>query len=1018
MFSFDEESGKHGRVYTLRLSKTEHKETANLFLYNEHYGVVKNLSRLVSSQINKQNHKKFICMRCLNSFKSPESLEKHLELCKNHDHQRHVYPIEHDKYVFFKQFQKMHRVPFVVYADFECLVEATDNKIGKGTVQYQKHTPIGFCYTIKCKEESLYENKTVLYTAKEEGEDIGKEFVKSLENDLKEVYEILKTNVPIKMSEEEEKGFQTAVNCYACGHPLNDDRVRDHCHLTGKYRGAAHDKCNLKMQTPKFVPVLFHNLEGYDAHLFVKSLEGNITCIPKTDEKYISFSKHMKLGDDDHDNTLNDEEMRLIRAVRESNWSREEIREMVDWTDEEIDRVLNFTDEELESLKSEKTELKPKTLEIRFLDSIKFTLKGLDSLVKGLGPNDFKSLEKGLGNNPLLKKKGVFPYEFMTDFEKLSVTKLPPKKDFYNKLSDSNISDAEYKHAQNVWNEFGCETMRDYHDLYLKTDVLLLADVMENYRNICIRNYGLDPLWCYTAPGLAWDAALKISKINLELLTDPNMYLMVENGIRGGISTITKRYAKANNPYLGRIRGKRPVDIMRELKKITDEEQQFSVDVVCEYFWDFDADEIKDLQQKMANGEVFSPEEVMKYIMYLDANNLYGWAMSQPLPVNEFRWMNYCNLQKWNSLPEGKGCILEVDLEYPKNLHDSHNEYPLAPERMTVNKVDKLIPNLGNKTKYVIHHKNLKQYLGLGLKLTKIHRGIEFNEKAWLKDYIQLNTDLRTKGTTEFEKDFFKLMNNSVFGKTMENIRNRIDVRLVTDEAKLEKLVKKPNFDRVNIFTEDLVAVHMRKTTIKLNKPIYLGMSILDLSKTLMYEFHYNYIKPKYGNNASLLFTDTDSLCYEIKTHDFYRDIADDVTKRFDTSGYNEKHHPSGMPTGKNKKVLGMMKDEVAEKGIVSEFVGLRSKLYAYKIDIGKEEKKCKGVKKYVRNNEITLEDYKNCLFTKEKQERTMNAIRSRKHEIHTESITKIALSANDDKRKILEDGINTLAIGHYKSSY
>ena len=656
------------------------------------------------------------------------------------------------------------------------------------------------------------------------------------------------------------------------------------------------------MRTPKFAPVLFHNLEGYDSHLFVKSLGGEVSCIPKTDEKYISFSKYIEIND----NTKNDEEMRLIRAVRESNWTKEEISEMVGWTDEEIDQVLNLTDEECE-----KPKLKPEALEIRFLDSIKFTLKSLDGLVKGLGPDQFKSLEKGMGGNKLLKKKGVFPYEFMSDFGKLNVNKLPPKSKFYSRLNDSNITDEEYEHAQNVWKEFNCKTMRDYHDLYLKTDVLLLADVMENYRNVCIDNYGLDPLWYYTAPGLAWDAALKISKIELELITNPDMYLLVENGIRGGISTIMKRYAKANNPY--------------------------------------------------AND--FDPEKENIYIQYLDANNLYGWAMSQPLPVDEFKWMEGLELQNWNNLGEGKGCILEVDLEYPKELHDNHNEYPLAPERLRVNKVNKLIPNLNNKEKYAIHHRSLKQYLALGLKLIKIHRGIKFNERAWLKDYIQLNTNLRTKGTTEFEKDFFKLMNNSVFGKTMENIRNRIDVRLVTGEKELEKLVKKPNFDRINIFTEDLVAVHMKKTTIKLHKPIYLGMSILDLSKTLMYEFHYGYIKPKYGNNASLLFTDTDSLCYEIKTQDFYKDISNDVTKRFDTSNYNE-NHPSEIPTGMNKRVIGMMKDEAGGKQI-TQFVGLRSKLYAYKMDSGKEAKKCKSVKKVVIKNKITLEDYKNCLFTK-----------------------------------------------------
>ena len=212
-------------------------------------------------------------------------------------------------------------------------------------------------------DESIYEDKTVLYTAKEEGEDIGKKFVKSLEKDLKEVHKILKTVVPIKISEQEEESFKNADKCYACGLNLGKDRVRDHCHLTGKYRGAAHSKCNFRMRTPKFVPVLFHNLDGYDSHLFVKSLGGEVSCIPKTDEKYISFSKYIEIND--YDNTRNDEEMRLIQAVRAMEWTKEEIAEMVDWTDEEIDQVLNLTDEEIEC---GKTKLKSETLEIRFLD--------------------------------------------------------------------------------------------------------------------------------------------------------------------------------------------------------------------------------------------------------------------------------------------------------------------------------------------------------------------------------------------------------------------------------------------------------------------------------------------------------------------------------------------------------------------------------------------------------------------------------------------------------------------------
>ena len=367
-------------------------------------------------------------------------METHLEYCQNHDHQRHVYPKEgKDDVVYFKQYQKLHKIPFVVYANFECFIEPFDNKIGKGTVQYQKHTPSGLCYTIKCMDEKIYEGKTVLYTMKQEDKDIGKKFVECLEDDLKKVYEILKTEIPIRMTEKDEASFNAATACYACGLGLNDDGVRDHCHLTRKYRGAVHSECNLRMRVSKFVPVIFHNLEGYHSHLFVKSLglsEGNINCIPKTDEKYISFCK---------------------KIVMET-----------------------FTDKDGKERK--------KTLEIRFLDSLKFTLKSSDGLVGGLKSDQFKTLEKEMGTNGLLKKKGVFPYEYMTSFNKFGVNKLPPKKDFYSKLNNTNISEKDYNHAQKVWETFGCKTMRDYHDLYLKTDVMLLTDVMESYRNVCIGN--------------------------------------------------------------------------------------------------------------------------------------------------------------------------------------------------------------------------------------------------------------------------------------------------------------------------------------------------------------------------------------------------------------------------------------------------------------------------------------------------------------------------------------------------
>ena len=289
----------------------------------------------------------------------------------------------------------------------------------------------------------------------------------------------------------------------------------------------------------------------------------------------------------------------------------------------------------------------------------------------------------------------------------------------------------------------------------------------------------------------------------------------------------------------------------------------------------------------------------------------------------------------------------------------------------------------------------MKQYLELGLKLVKVHRGITFREEAFMESYIAKNTKLRAKSKSEFEKDFFKLMNNSVFGKTMENIRNRVNVQLVTSEAKASKLTAKPNYHRLTIFDENLIAVHMRKIKLYFNKPIYLGMSILDISKTKMYDFHYGYIKLQYGDKAKLLFTVTDSQAYEIQTKDCYRDITPNVKKLFDTSNY-PADHPSKMSTGKNKKVPGMFKYEAGGK-VIAEFVGLRAKLYLYRMHLGAKKKRAKGVKKSVIEKKITFDDYKRCLFSEEPQTRTH----------------KVALDSQDDKRIILEDKIYTHAHGY-----
>ena len=310
--------------------------------------------------------------------------------------------------------------------------------------------------------------------------------------------------------------------------------------------------------------------------------------------------------------------------------------------------------------------------------------------------------------------------------------------------------------------------------------------------------------------------------------------------------------------------------------------------------------------------------------------------------------------------------------------------------------MEKRITSIDDKENYVIHISALKQALNHGLILTKVHRVIEFRQEAWLKPYIDMNTKLRTNAKNNFEKDFFELMNNSIFGKTMENVRNHRDTNLVTTNGRRNKLVSEPNYHTMQ-FSENLIAIEMKKTILLMNKPIYLSQAILDISKTLMYEFWYDYIKQKYGDKAKLCYMDTDSFIILIKTEDFYKDIASDVDKWFDTSAYNE-NDKRPLPIGINKKVLGMFKDEL-NGNLMIIFGGPRAKTYSFLSDDGTEKKKAKGTKKCVIKRHLKFDYYKDSIFNDKKILRTQQRFKSYLHTAYTGSINTIAINSNDDKR-------------------
>ena len=939
-----------GRILEEYMSENKVLEVINLLLImgqenKNHFVWIKDLSRLFASKTT--DEKKFMCQQCITfKTKTQEKLDEHLKHCIKNEKCNVVLPKPEHNILKFTNKNREFQHPFHVFADFESTLENVYDDTEGDTKKYQKHVQNSFGLKYNCihkehdEEVKICNDKNPL--------EVNRKFIEELEKLALKSYKLTQLNKKeIKYKLNEKDIHKDTKLCKNCNNKFTDKnyKVAHHDHINGNFISTLCNNCNLDFQYKKFLPVYIHNLKGYDAHLFITSLNefgyipdddksSNITCIPNNEEKYISFSKNIK-----------------------------------------VDEYVNKDGKTVNVM-----------FEIRFIDSVGFMATSLSKLVENLKDggktisqwreifknvsNEFKNDEQFL----LMIQKGIYPYDYINTYEKLMESKLPKQKKFNNKLTFSKCSNSDYKQAQLVWKTFNCYTMLDYHNIYLKSDVLLLADVWENFRDVCYKNYGLDCDYYYTAPSLAWDAMLKYTNVDLELITDYEIYNFIERGIRGGMSQISMRYAKANNDKLN------------------------------------DYDKTKELS----------------HITYLDANNLYGWAMCEYLPQKNFKW----NLENWNKEKilkldsrGAKGFLFSVDLRIPTKLHDYFNGYVPCPEKQSVlkgnlnnwqqegykqSKIEKLITSFDDKIDYVVNYRILKLYLELGVELIKVNDCLEYTQAPFMEPYIMLNTKLRTGAKNEFEKDFFKLMNNSVFGKTMENVRNRINFRLISTEKEAGNV---KNLKKFTIFNESLVGVHIQKLEIKLNKPMYLGQCILDDSKFLMYNFHYNFMLKKFERkNIDLLFTDTDSLCYVSRNQNI-NDIILENKNEFDLSNYPKDHY---LYDGTNKKVIGKFKPETLTE--IIEFVGLRSKLYSY-ICVGDEHEhlKAKGVKKCASDKQLSHNDYKNTLFNRENKNITQNCIRSYKHQLYSIQQTKIGISYCDDKVFVCDDNINTLSFGNYK---
>ena len=895
IISSDTEAFKHPSVNLIYRSKKACTESINLMLLYEkdkyHYTAITDLDRLLNCHHIGSDYigvRSIWCRKCLLGFRYQGAFDRHVTLCEKNLDGTTLYQMPQNKDVKFTDYSKTLTYPFTIYADFESLL-VTDSPTTT------KHTPASAGMLI-VSEEGQSDYKSFV------GDDCVFKFLETIETKCNDEFlpyfknNYFKEMIPLTWVEQQL--FYKTKTCYLCKGTFSK-MVRDHCHKTGRYIGAACNKCNLARRYTKSlqVPILFHNLRGYDLHHILKYgissfKKWNLNPIPTTSEKFLSL-------------------------------------------------IVNIN----------------KNVTLRFIDSYQFLSESLSTLANLL---PVKPLTSSIFDNTIINGKAVFPYDMATSISALeSITSMPPK--WEDSLSKTIIPDVDYTKACKIWVQYGCRNLLEYMLLYMKLDIYLLADVCQAFRKKAKLDDGLEPFNFFGLPGFAWATAIKGLTHKVELISDPNMYQFFEAGIRGGMTFVNKHHVIAT-------------------------------------------DDTK--------------------ILYIDINNLYGWALSEKLPHGNFKWilnddqlsliLKDCEKLVLENLDYGYLC--EVDIEIPESIHDFLDDLPVAPEHGCPpgSKVQKLLLTHKKKSNYVIHWRLLQMYLKLGVKVTHIHRAVKFSQACVFADYISKNTKKRAAAMSEFEKNFYKLLNNALYGKTVENLKKRVNLRLCQTEKALITYCSKASFTRSWKIVDDLIAVKLRKELVTLDRPSYIGQAVLDLSKLRMYQLQYVELekyRKQFGCSIRIVAGDTDSFFLECGGVDLEKQLLPAMIKDslLDSSNYPTDHP---LYNTSIKKVIGKFKDESGGVLDYTEAVFLRPKCYF--IESREPIMKAKGVN--LKQSGFTLASYLKTYHEGVTMSAEQTRFVSKNHQLYTTRFSKVALSALDNKRRWLEKN-RSVAYGHYLDS-